>query len=144
MTVRTNWKSYIENSLENFHLPTVHHGSIGGVTAQWNPIDGAPGNYVLLQSRTTASRATLDGDAAFDRIATLRNAVKLLRLGKLMPAIEEYVQVVEDDPRDWATANTLGDLYIRANRLDKFSSRPTVELDITVSSNSQRLPVSRE
>jgi phenylpropionate dioxygenase-like ring-hydroxylating dioxygenase large terminal subunit len=72
LTVRTNWKSYIENSLENFHLPTVHHGSIGGVTAQWNPIDGAPGNYVLLQSRTTASRATLDGDAAFDRIATLR------------------------------------------------------------------------
>ena len=72
LTVRTNWKSYIENSLENFHLPTVHQGTIGGVKAQWNPIDGAPGNYVLLQSRTTASRATLGGDAAFDRIATLR------------------------------------------------------------------------
>jgi phenylpropionate dioxygenase-like ring-hydroxylating dioxygenase large terminal subunit len=71
-TVRTNWKSYIENSMENFHLPTVHQGTIGGVKAQWNPIDGAPGNYVLLQSRTTASRATLGGDAAFDRIATLR------------------------------------------------------------------------
>src|SRR5271166_2870446 len=71
-TVRTNWKSYIENSMENFHLPTVHQGTIGGVKAQWIPIDGAPGNYVLLQSRTTASRATLGGDAAFDRIATLR------------------------------------------------------------------------
>jgi choline monooxygenase len=71
-TVRTNWKSYIENSMENFHLPTVHQRTIGGVKAQWNPIDGAPGNYVLLQSRTTASRATLGGDAAFDRIATLR------------------------------------------------------------------------
>ncbi len=72
LTVRTNWKSYIENSLENFHLPTVHQRTIGGVKAQWNPIDGAPGNYVLLQSCTTASRATLGGDAAFDRIATLR------------------------------------------------------------------------
>jgi choline monooxygenase len=72
LTVRTNWKSYIENSLENFHLPTVHQGTIGGVKAQWNPIDGAPGNYVLLQSRTAASRATLGGAVAFDRIATLR------------------------------------------------------------------------
>jgi choline monooxygenase len=74
LTVRTNWKSYIENSLESFHLPTVHQQTIGGVKAQWNAIDGAPGNYVLLQSRTTASRATLSGDAAFDRIATLRGA----------------------------------------------------------------------
>jgi tetratricopeptide (TPR) repeat protein len=56
---------------------------------------------------------------SFDRIATLRNAVKLLRLGKLMPAIEEYVRVVDDDPRDWATANTLGDLYVRARQIDK-------------------------
>ena len=79
LTVRTNWKSYIENSLENFHLPTVHQGTIGGVKAQWNPIDGAPGNYVLLQSRTTASRATLGGDAAFERIATLARACRRRR-----------------------------------------------------------------
>ena len=59
LTVRTNWKSYIENSLENFHLPTVHQKTIGGMKAQWNPIDGAPGNYVILQSLTTSSRATL-------------------------------------------------------------------------------------
>ena len=72
LTVRTNWKSYIENSLESFHLPTVHQKTIGGVKAQWSAIDGAPGNFVLLQSRTTASRATLSGDAAFGRIATLR------------------------------------------------------------------------
>jgi phenylpropionate dioxygenase-like ring-hydroxylating dioxygenase large terminal subunit len=52
----------------------VHQRTIGGVKAQWNPIDGAPGNYVLLQSRTTASRATLGGDASLDRIPTLRGA----------------------------------------------------------------------
>jgi phenylpropionate dioxygenase-like ring-hydroxylating dioxygenase large terminal subunit len=71
-TVQTNWKSYIENSMENFHLPTVHQKTIGGLKADWNPIDGAPGNYVILQTRTTASRATLGNDAAFEPISTLR------------------------------------------------------------------------
>jgi tetratricopeptide (TPR) repeat protein len=54
-----------------------------------------------------------------DRTATLRNAEKLLRQGKLLPAIEEYVRVVEDQPRDWNTANMLGDLYVRAGQVDK-------------------------
>lgn len=71
-TVHTNWKSYVENSMENFHLPTVHQKTIGRIKAEWNPIDGAPGNYVILQTITTASRATLGNDAAFGPIATLR------------------------------------------------------------------------
>jgi tetratricopeptide (TPR) repeat protein len=54
-----------------------------------------------------------------DRAATLRNAEKLLRQGKLEPAIAEYVRVVEDQPRDWNTANTLGDLYVRSGQIDK-------------------------
>ena len=56
---------------------------------------------------------------AIDRAATLRNAEKLLRQGKLEPAIAEYLRVVEDQPRDWNTANTLGDLYVRAGQIDK-------------------------
>ena len=54
-----------------------------------------------------------------DRVATLRNAEKLLRQGKLDQAIAEYVRVVEDHPRDWNTANTLGDLYMRGGQIDK-------------------------
>lgn len=54
-----------------------------------------------------------------DRAATLRNAEKLLRQGKLEPAIAEYLRVVEDDSRDWNSANTLGDLYVRAGKMDK-------------------------
>jgi tetratricopeptide (TPR) repeat protein len=54
-----------------------------------------------------------------DRTATLRAAEKLLRQGKLQPAIEEYLRVVEDQPRDWNTANMLGDLYVRAGQVDK-------------------------
>ena len=55
----------------------------------------------------------------FDREGTLRNAEKLLRQGKLDPAIAEYRKVIDDQPSDWNTANTLGDLYVRAGQIDK-------------------------
>jgi len=51
---------------------------------------------------------------ALDRDATLKKAEKLLRQGRLEPAIAEYVRVVEESPGDWSTANTLGELYARA------------------------------
>ncbi len=54
-----------------------------------------------------------------DRTATLRSAEKLLRQGKLVQAIAEYLRVVEEQPRDWNTANVLGDLYVRAGQTDK-------------------------
>ena len=57
--------------------------------------------------------------ASFDRNGTLRNAEKLLRQGKLADAAAEYLRVVEDQPGDWNTANTLGDLYARAGQTDK-------------------------
>lgn len=56
---------------------------------------------------------------SFDRAATLRNAEKLLRQGKLDLAMAEYVRVVEQFPRDWNTGNILGDLYVRAGQLDQ-------------------------
>ena len=56
---------------------------------------------------------------AFDRNGTLRNAEKLLRAGKVDAAIAEYLRVIEDQPTDWATTNTLGDLYVRAGQVDK-------------------------
>jgi phenylpropionate dioxygenase-like ring-hydroxylating dioxygenase large terminal subunit len=67
----TNWKTYIENSMESFHLPTVHTKTIGGIKADWSEVVGDPGNFCILQTLTTASRATLGNDKAFDRIATL-------------------------------------------------------------------------
>ena len=56
---------------------------------------------------------------ALDREDTLKKAEKLLRQGRLDAAIAEYVRVTEDQPRDWNTANTLGDLYVRANQPSK-------------------------
>ncbi len=55
----------------------------------------------------------------FDREAALKTAEKALRQGRIDAAIAEYVKVVEAQPRDWNSANALGDLYVRANQLDK-------------------------
>jgi tetratricopeptide (TPR) repeat protein len=60
---------------------------------------------------------------SLDRAATLRNAEKLLRQGKLELAMAEYLRVVEEFPRDWNTGNILGDLYVRAGQLDNAVDR---------------------
>jgi tetratricopeptide (TPR) repeat protein len=51
---------------------------------------------------------------ALDRDATIKQAEKLLRQGRLDGAIAEYVRLVQDQPGDWNTVNALGDLYVRA------------------------------
>jgi tetratricopeptide (TPR) repeat protein len=51
---------------------------------------------------------------AIDREATLKQADKLIRQGKLDGAIAEYVRLIDDQPQDWTTMNVLGDLYLRA------------------------------
>jgi len=56
---------------------------------------------------------------AFDRDATLKKAEKLLRQGRLDAAIAEYERVLDVQPGDWNTANTLGDLYGRAGQPDQ-------------------------
>lgn len=56
---------------------------------------------------------------SFDRAATLRQAEKLLRQGKLEQAIEAYQTLIEDQPRDWTVANQFGDVLTRAGRLDE-------------------------
>ncbi len=53
---------------------------------------------------------------ATERDEALKKAEKLLRQGKLDLAIAEYARMIEDQPRDWNTRNTLGDLYIRASK----------------------------
>jgi tetratricopeptide (TPR) repeat protein len=55
----------------------------------------------------------------FDREAALKAAEKALKLGKVDAAIAEYVKIVESHPRDWNSANALGDLYVRAKKIDK-------------------------
>jgi tetratricopeptide (TPR) repeat protein len=56
---------------------------------------------------------------AVHREERLKAAEKLLKQGKMAAAIEEYVRLVEDNPEDWNTANTLGDLYVKAGQPDR-------------------------
>ena len=55
----------------------------------------------------------------FDRETALKNAEKAIKLGKVDAAIAEYVKIVETHPRDWNSANALGDLYVRAKQIDR-------------------------
>ena len=49
----------------------------------------------------------------FDKAKTLRAAEKYLELGKIPAAINEYTQIVTNEPDDFSTINTLGDLHVR-------------------------------
>ncbi len=60
-----------------------------------------------------------------DRDATLREAEKLLRQGWLDDAIAVYQEVVEKAPDDWATANALGYLYVRAGSIEDATAEYT-------------------
>lgn len=55
----------------------------------------------------------------FDRDAALKSAEKALRLGRIDAAIAEYQKIVDAQPRDWNSANALGDLYVRGSQVDK-------------------------
>ncbi len=57
--------------------------------------------------------------APFDREGALKRAEKALRLGRVDAAIEEYQGIVLAQPRDWNSANALGDLFVRSGQLDK-------------------------
>ncbi len=51
----------------------------------------------------------------FDKSKAMRNAERYVAQGKIRSAIAEYKGVVENDPRDIATLNMLGDLYAKTS-----------------------------
>lgn len=51
---------------------------------------------------------------SFDKSKAMRNAERYVAQGKIRSAISEYKAVVDNDPRDIATLNMLGDLYAKS------------------------------
>jgi tetratricopeptide (TPR) repeat protein len=50
---------------------------------------------------------------AYNKSKLVANAQKLLHQGKVSQAIQEYVQILKNEPKDQATLMTVGDLYVR-------------------------------
>lgn len=50
---------------------------------------------------------------AYNKAKLVANAQKLLHQGKVAQAIQEYVQILKQEPKDQATLMTVGDLYVR-------------------------------
>ena len=76
--VATNWKSYVENSMESFHHPTVHKYSVNNPRIRKTTVIGDPGQYVLVQSDSGGeTRALLPGDTGFPPIPTLEGPAAL-------------------------------------------------------------------
>jgi tetratricopeptide (TPR) repeat protein len=53
-----------------------------------------------------------------ERERALKSAETALRQGRIEVAIAEYQKVIQTHPRDWNSANALGDLHVRAGQLD--------------------------
>src|SRR4029078_5521399 len=49
----------------------------------------------------------------FDRSKAMRNAERFIAQGKIRSAIDEYREIVRNDPRDMVTINMLGDLQAK-------------------------------
>jgi tetratricopeptide (TPR) repeat protein len=56
---------------------------------------------------------------SLNKSKALRTAEKYALQGKIPAAIDEYKKVVSADPSDLTTINTLGDLYVRAGRIQE-------------------------
>ncbi len=50
---------------------------------------------------------------SFDKAKAMRNAERYVSQGKIRAAITEYRSVIDNDPRDIATLNMMGDLYAK-------------------------------
>lgn len=54
----------------------------------------------------------------FNKSKSMKNAEKYLTQGRIDAAINEYKQIVQNEPKDVNSQNMLGDLYVKAGRTD--------------------------
>lgn len=66
-----NWKVYVENAMESYHVPTVHMKTLQPQRRDHNPPIESGGEYCGLFTRHTGSRALLPGAQGFPFIPSL-------------------------------------------------------------------------
>jgi phenylpropionate dioxygenase-like ring-hydroxylating dioxygenase large terminal subunit len=70
--VACNWKTWVENYMEGYHIPTVHRATISNKKAVNTPEDPAgAGQYRAIFERHAGTLALLGGDAGFPPIESL-------------------------------------------------------------------------
>lgn len=68
-----NWKLFVENAMEEYHIGTVHRQTIQKNTPLETHAPEKPnGQYAVLYSKHEGTMALLKGDTGFPRIETLR------------------------------------------------------------------------
>lgn len=71
--VRCNWKVYMENAMEEYHLPTVHRATISKLKMTHRS-EGGRGQYCVIVEEHEGTRAVLPGEQGFPFISTLAGA----------------------------------------------------------------------
>jgi len=67
-----NWKVYVENAMESYHVPTVHTKTIQRQARDINPPLFGQGQWCGLFTRHTGSRALEAGESGFPYIPSLQ------------------------------------------------------------------------
>lgn len=70
-------------------------------------------------SYTKRFQILISGGSKMDKIKISKNAEKYLAQGDIKNAIKEYKKIVDKDPKDAVTLNTLGDLYVREKNIEQ-------------------------
>lgn len=53
---------------------------------------------------------------AIDKSKLLKSAEKFIASGKVSPAIDEYLKILKENPKDWNMMIQIGDLYLKINK----------------------------
>ena len=72
-TIESNWKLFVENAMEAYHIPTVHGGTLAKHKAKKKreALPPADSEFVYLYTTQKGSRALLPGETGFPEIASL-------------------------------------------------------------------------
>ena len=79
-----NWKIYVENAMEAYHVPTVHRTTLQRQKGQAPEVEKTEGHWVALYKAHEGSRALIAGDKGFPPIPTLEGR---MARGSLYPLI---------------------------------------------------------
>lgn len=72
-----NWKTYVENAMEAYHVATVHRSTLSKQRGAFPTVEPARGQWMALHKEHEGTRALLSGDTGFPRIPTLAGKAAL-------------------------------------------------------------------